>query len=227
MATYILNTIDDKVIDLDFPSTAALKGSDVTVNFPGVTVDDFILVEPEVINSSTDFTAWVVSDNTVVVRFHNYTGNTINLSKARFRLRAIKKELQSTAPGNSGTSGTSGISGSSGVSGLNGTSGTSGTSDLLQTKQVTSKILDATDVNKILEINSGTLTIPSDSTQSISIGSSIIISQTGVGQVTIATQPGVTLQSYLNARKLAGQFAEAVLTKRSNNSWKLVGNIKN
>lgn len=230
MATYILKTIDDKLIDLDFPSTPALKGSDITVNFVGVTTDDFVIVEPKLPKESTDFTAWVSADNTVIVRFNNYTGNTVNLSKSTFRIRVFKKELQNNLPGSSGTSGVSGTSGTSGINGingLNGTSGTSGMTDSIQTKTVSSKVLDSTDVNKILEINSGTITVPTDTTSVIPIGSSVFISQTGTGLVTIVPQSGVTIQSYLSAKKLAGQHAEAVLTKRSVNTWKLVGNIKN
>lgn len=230
MATYILKTIDDKIIDLDFPSTPALKGSDITVNFSGVTIDDFVIIEPKLPRESSDFTAWVSADNTVIVRFNNYTGNTVNLTKSTFRIRAFKKELQSNIPGNSGTSGVSGTSGTSGlngINGLNGTSGTSGVSDSVQTKTISSKVIDSTDVNKVLEISSGTITIPTDANSTIAIGSSVFISQTGAGLVTITGQAGVAIQSYLGAKKLAGQHAEAVLTKRGINTWKLVGNIKN
>jgi len=70
-----------------------------------------------------------------------------------------------------------------------------------------------------------TLTVPPNSDVAFDIGTSIVISQYGAGNTTIAPGSGVTLRSRGDALKLAGQYAQAILTKRGTNEWYVSGDI--
>lgn len=85
-----------------------------------------------------------------------------------------------------------------------------------------------TDLNKIVEINSGTsktLTIPTNASVAFDIGTRVAIRQAGTGTVTIAGDVGVTVQSESSAFDLAGQYAMAMLFKIDTNTWALEGNV--
>lgn len=69
------------------------------------------------------------------------------------------------------------------------------------------------------------LNIPDNATVAIPVGSTIPFKQGGAGQVTVTPAGGVTVQSFGNAYKLAGQYAEAVLTKIATDTWALEGNL--
>lgn len=81
------------------------------------------------------------------------------------------------------------------------------------------------DGTKVVEGNSAsaqTFTIPTNATVAFAVGTEIVVRQYGAGQITIA--PGTTtLRSRGAAYKLAGQFAEATLTKRAADEWILSG----
>jgi len=83
------------------------------------------------------------------------------------------------------------------------------------------------DVGKMVEMNnssSNTLTIPPNSSQAISIGSQIIILQTGTGQTTIAGGIGVTVNGSPGL-KLRAQWTSATLVKRDTNTWIVMGDL--
>jgi hypothetical protein len=141
-------------------------------------------------------------------------------------------------PGNNGVTGPTGatgpvstVTGPTGPTGLTGATGPTGPTGPAQTltsitQQVgTSYTLASSDANTMVELNNAsaiTLTVPTDST-TIPAGTSITILQTGVGQVTV-TGPSVTL-NYTPGNKLRAQWSQAVLTKRSSNTWVLNGDL--
>ena len=84
-----------------------------------------------------------------------------------------------------------------------------------------------TDAHKVVTLNKATaftVTVPLDSTALFQIGDQVNLLQTGVGQVTVAGDAGVTLSSQGSKLKLNGQFSIATLIKVAANSWVLVGN---
>jgi hypothetical protein len=68
-------------------------------------------------------------------------------------------------------------------------------------------------------------TIPAEAAQNFPIGTRIDVVQWGTGQLSIAPDVGVTLQSAGGKRKFTGQFSGASLTKIATNYWLLVGDL--
>jgi hypothetical protein len=68
-------------------------------------------------------------------------------------------------------------------------------------------------------------TIPTDAAQAFPIGARIDVVQWGTGQLSIAPDVGVTLQSAGGKRKFTGPFSGASLTKIAANYWLLVGDL--
>lgn len=98
-----------------------------------------------------------------------------------------------------------------------------------QTQQTgTAYTLILADANTVVELNNAsttTVTVPANATAAIPIGSSIILRQMGAGQVTVAAAGGVTLRSRGSALKIAGQYAEVVLSKRATDEWIVSGDL--
>lgn len=87
--------------------------------------------------------------------------------------------------------------------------------------------LVASDLGKLVEVNSATsvtVTIPTDSV-AFTEGDRIDILQSGAGQVTLAPDAGVTLNSDTGKRKLLSQWAACTVIKRGANSWVAIGNL--
>ena len=68
-----------------------------------------------------------------------------------------------------------------------------------------------------------TLTVPTNATAAIPIGTTINLFQNNAGQVTVAGASGVTVRSRGGAYKLNGQFAVGALFKLDTNLWILMG----
>lgn len=92
--------------------------------------------------------------------------------------------------------------------------------------------LAAVDADRFVRMGSASansLVVPSDAAvAALGVGTSIILTQAGTGAVTITPGTGVTLQWFNGAPgtgsvNLAGQFAEAVLTKIAANTWQVSG----
>jgi hypothetical protein len=83
------------------------------------------------------------------------------------------------------------------------------------------------DAGKIVEIsnaNATTVTIPSD--ESFAIGTMIVVSQTGAGQVTVVVEsPAVQTLNSTPGSKLRAQWSVATLLKRSANTWLVYGDL--
>jgi hypothetical protein len=85
-----------------------------------------------------------------------------------------------------------------------------------------------TDINKIVEMSAAganTLTVPPNSAVAFPVGASITVSQYGAGQTSIVAGAGVTLRSYNNSLKIAGQYGVAGLIKRGTDEWYAAGNL--
>jgi len=92
----------------------------------------------------------------------------------------------------------------------------------------TNYTLAATDAVSFITLTNGgaiTLDIATNATVAIPIGTTIPFKQGGAGQVTVTPAGGVAVQSFGNAYKLAGQYAEAVLTKIATDTWAIEGNL--
>jgi hypothetical protein len=84
------------------------------------------------------------------------------------------------------------------------------------------------DAGKVIEMNvpgANSFTIPPNSAVAFPVGVRIDVAQLGAGLTTIAASSGVTLKSYNNALKLAGQYAMASVQKRGTDDWWVAGNL--
>ena len=70
-----------------------------------------------------------------------------------------------------------------------------------------------------------TITIPPNSSVNYPIGTVILIRQMGAGTTTVAPGSGVTIRSRGSLLALAGQYAEAVISKRATDEWVLSGDL--
>jgi hypothetical protein len=92
----------------------------------------------------------------------------------------------------------------------------------------TTYTLILTDANKLVSMNnaaSNTLTIPTNASVAFPTGTSIIITQRGNGQTTIAPADGVTMRSADSKNKLRVIYSSATLVKLDTNEWLLTGDI--
>lgn len=81
---------------------------------------------------------------------------------------------------------------------------------------------------KLVELNfssGNNVIIPTNAAQPFPIGTQIILSQYGAGQVTVVPDTGVTLRSSGGKTKTAAQYAMATLIKRGTNEWYLAGDL--
>ena len=81
---------------------------------------------------------------------------------------------------------------------------------------------------KLIELNfsaGNNVIIPTNAAQPFPIGTQIILSQYGAGQVTVVPDTGVTLRSSGGKNKTAAQYAMATLIKRGTNEWYLAGDL--
>lgn len=89
--------------------------------------------------------------------------------------------------------------------------------------------IEAEDLNKIVEVNHATgttVTIPSDPSDStFPIGWSAEFRQIGDGRITFTATSPATLASAEDYVKTRVKYSSAVVEKRANNAWILVGDI--
>lgn len=94
-------------------------------------------------------------------------------------------------------------------------------------EKTASYTLSLSDVGAMVLMNvdtANTITVPTDASQNISIGSKISVLQSGIGQTDIVGDNGVTL-NYTPGNKLRTQWSSAMLVKLNTNSWLLVGDL--
>lgn len=95
-------------------------------------------------------------------------------------------------------------------------------------RQTASYTLVIGDADKLVEMNSASannLTVPPNSTVPFAIGTSILLSQYGVGQTSVVAGAGVTIRSISGNLKLSAQYASAALVKIATNEWYLQGSL--
>lgn len=91
----------------------------------------------------------------------------------------------------------------------------------------TTYTLVAADDGKIVEILNAspiTLTVPLNSSVPYTVGTQIVVLQTGAGQITVAGAGGVTVNA-TPGLKLRAQYSSATLIKRGTDTWVLVGDL--
>jgi hypothetical protein len=78
---------------LDFPSTGAHSGSDLTVTVTGAAIRDGVVIQPDpaAILANACYTAWVSAANTVTVRYNHYGSGSSNPASNVFDLTIIKR----------------------------------------------------------------------------------------------------------------------------------------
>lgn len=94
--------------------------------------------------------------------------------------------------------------------------------------KTTNYTLVISDQYKLIEMNSAsalTLTIPKNSDVAFPIGTQILVTQYGAGQVTIGGGTAVTIRSSGGKTKTAAQYAMATLIKRGTDEWYLSGDL--
>lgn len=91
----------------------------------------------------------------------------------------------------------------------------------------TSYTLVLADAGKLVTLNNAaaiTLTIPTNASVALPLGTRIDLLQYGAGQVTVGGA-GVTIRSSGSRLKLSGQYAGATLWKKGTDEWVLIGDI--
>lgn len=91
----------------------------------------------------------------------------------------------------------------------------------------TSYSLVAADGGKVVTLsNSGaiTLTVPTNASQALPVGTQILLVQKGAGQVTIAAAGGVTVNA-TPGLKISAQHAAAALVKLATDEWVAIGSL--
>ena len=91
----------------------------------------------------------------------------------------------------------------------------------------TSYTLVLADAGKLVTLNNAaaiSLTIPTNASVALPLGTRIDLLQYGAGQVTVGGA-GVTIRSSGSKLKLAGQYSGATLWKKGTNEWVLIGDI--
>ena len=91
----------------------------------------------------------------------------------------------------------------------------------------TSYTLVLADAGKLVTLNNAaaiTLTIPTNASVALPLGTRIDLLQYGAGQVTVGGA-GVTIRSSGSRLKLSGQYAGATLWKKGTDEWVLIGDL--
>lgn len=79
------------------------------------------------------------------------------------------------------------------------------------------------DINKVIEIDAGTFTIPAQASVAWEAYTVLIVRLTGAGPITFAGDSGVTINSASGAVTLATQWTSAVLHRRGSDLWVIEG----
>lgn len=97
--------------------------------------------------------------------------------------------------------------------------------NLSTTVSSTSYTLTLTNAAGLVEMsNGGTLTIPTNASVALPVGTQIVILQTGASQVTLAGASGVTVNG-TPGLKLRAQWSSATLIKRATDTWVALGDL--
>jgi hypothetical protein len=77
---------------LDFPNTLAQTSSDLTAAVTGARSGDAVLlgVPNAAVNANSSYTAWVSANDTVTIRFNNYSVAAINPASGTFKIAVVR-----------------------------------------------------------------------------------------------------------------------------------------
>jgi hypothetical protein len=139
------------------------------------------------------------------------------------------------ATGSQGITGPTGSQGEQGITGPTGPSVTGATGAtgpaffaLTGAQYLNSITLTAGDAASLVRINSSSptvVTVPNDSEYTFSTGTQIVLTQIGIGLVTITGAAGVNVLSEGSRYTTKARYAVASLIKLGSNSWLLSGNL--
>jgi hypothetical protein len=101
---------------------------------------------------------------------------------------------------------------------------------VINTQSGTTYTLVAGDAQKLVTLSNAsaiTLTVASNATQALPVGTQVTISQFGVGQVTVvgASSPNPVTINGTPGLKLRTQYSSATLIQVSTNNWLIVGDL--
>ena len=102
------------------------------------------------------------------------------------------------------------------------------TNQLYINNQGASYALASTDADKLIEMNSAapnTLTVPTNASVPLAVGTQIMVVQQNTGPTTISPAGGVTLNSAGGLLNLASQYSAATLVKRAVDEWYVFGDL--
>lgn len=106
------------------------------------------------------------------------------------------------------------------------------TLDDIETKvdvKIADYALSVNDTGRIIEINSSTsktLTIPNNATVPFKVGTQIMVSRVGTGDVEILAGTDVVIRQSLSFFRIKERWDVVTLYKRGTNEWVLIGNLK-
>jgi hypothetical protein len=92
-------------------------------------------------------------------------------------------------------------------------------------RKVASYVLQASDNNKLIEMNVGSGNSVTINNSIFSAGNQILVSQYGAGQVTFVAGSGVTLRSASGKLKLTGQYSMATIVAISSSEFYIAGDL--
>ena len=95
--------------------------------------------------------------------------------------------------------------------------------------QSASYTLVQSDEGKVIDLTSGsneTLTVPADSSVAFPNGTQLVIIRSGTGELAIAGDSGVTVNSAQSNLNLNYQYSAATLIKLSTDNWYVFGDLK-
>jgi hypothetical protein len=88
--------------------------------------------------------------------------------------------------------------------------------------------LSLADAGRTIDVDSASsvnVTIPTNASVSLLVGTQIAFIQTGAGQLVFTPASGVTLLSKNSNRKVAARYSPATLIQKSANTWILIGDL--
>lgn len=147
----------------------------------------------------------------------------------------LSSPVEITSPGPVGPQGIQGPQGIPGPSGSQGPQGIQGLpgqdTSILSIKKLTnlSYSLQIEDAGKLIIINSNAnqfLNVKINASVAIPIGSQILVSRNGNGEVTFTSDSGVTINSAQGFLRLNNQYSGATLVKVDTDEWYLFGDLK-
>ena len=130
--------------------------------------------------------------------------------------------------GPAGATGPTGATGSAGTNGTNGSTGATGAGYLALIKTLTSSYTPtAADLGYYIRMNNSsaaTITLVSDSTEAIPVGTTFIVGQVNTGGVTFAAGAGATVHSP-GQLTIALQWGKVAVFKVAANTWEIDGAV--